>query len=60
MTNEQSPPQTHPLEIEHADQDRRVFIRVNGYEVDIYVDEDGLLVTLYRHGKLTGELSADF
>ncbi len=50
----------HPLEIEHADQNRRVFIRVNGYEVDIYVDEDGLLVTLYRHGQLTGELSADF
>ncbi|MBV8775040.1 MAG: hypothetical protein JO166_22295 [Deltaproteobacteria bacterium] len=51
---------THPVEIEHADNDRRVFVRVNGYEVDIYVDDEGLLVTLYRQGQLTGELSADF
>lgn len=52
--------QTHPVEIEHADTDRRVFVRVNGHEIDIYVDEDGLLVSLYRHGQMTGELSADF
>lgn len=50
----------HPVTIEHADTDRRVFVRVNGYEIDIYVDEDGLLVGLYHEGKLTGELSADF
>jgi hypothetical protein len=50
----------HPVEIEHADSDRRVFVRVNGYEIDVYVDENGLLVGLQKHGELIGELSADF
>ncbi len=49
----------HKITVEQVD-DGRVIVSVNGYEIDILADEDGLCATLQKDAIVHSEIAIDW
>ena len=49
----------HKITIEQID-DSRLIVSVNGYEIDILADQDGLVATLQKGGEIHSEIAIDW